>query len=97
MYKKLLGNFNIYPLSNEVHADIDNVLTEYVVMVTEPTHNDGGLLDHMYLQIQFLMGKQANSKLDSVHISDYDAVKTNILKEEELEDDRLYSTMVKLL
>lgn len=97
MYKKLLGNFNIYPLSNEVHADIDNVLTEYVVMVTEPTHNDGGLLDHMYLQIQFLMGKQANSKLNSVNISDYDAVKTNILKEEELEDDRLYSTMVKLL
>lgn len=80
-----------------MYADIDNVLTEYVVMVTEPTHNDGGLLDHMYLQIQFLMGKQANSKLDSVHISDYDAVKTNILKEEELEDDRLYSTMVKLL
>ena len=97
MYKKLLGNFNIYPLSNEVHADIDNVLTEYVVMVTEPTNNDGGSLDHMYLQIQFLMRKQANSKLNSVHISDYDAVKTNILKEEELEDDRLYSTMVKLL
>lgn len=97
MYKKLLGNFNIYPLCNEVHADIDNVLTEYVVMVTEPTHNDGGSLDHMYLQIQFLMRKQANSKLNSVHISDYDAVKTNILKEEELEDDRLYSTMVKLL
>lgn len=93
----MLGDFNIDPLCNEVYADIDNVLTEYVVMVTEPTHNDGGLLDHMYLQIQFLMGKQANSKLDSVHISDYDAVKTNILKEEELEDDRLYSTMVKLL
>ena len=80
-----------------MYADIDNVLTEYVVMATEPTHNDGGLLDHMYLQIQFLMGKQVNSKLNSVHISDYDAVKTNILKEEELEDDRLYSTMVKLL
>lgn len=93
----MFGDFNIDPLCNEVYADNDNVLTEYVVMVTEPTNNDGGSLDHMYLQIQFLMRKQANSKLNSVHISDYDAVKTNILKEEELEDDRLYSTMVKLL
>ena len=44
----LLGDFNIDALYNEAYANVEYVLTEFVLMVTEPTHLDGELLDHMY-------------------------------------------------
>ena len=83
----LFGDFNIDAISNEAYADIDKVLPEYVLMVIESTHLYGGLLDHMYLRKQFLMGKHANSKVNNIYFSDHDAVKTHIQKEK-LEDDK---------
>ena len=80
--------FNINALCNEEYVDAGNVLTEYVLMVTENTHLDRGLLDYLKFWKQFLTGKYANSKVNNIYFSDNDAVKTCIQKEEGLQDDK---------
>ena len=80
--------FNIDALCNEEYVDAGNVLTEYVLMVTENTHLDRGLLDYLKFWKQFLAGKYANSKVNNIYFSDNDAVKTCIQKEEALQDDK---------
>lgn len=64
-YKKniLFEHFNTNALCSEPYVGVENVVTDYVLMVTEPTRLDGGLLDLLYLWKQFLMGKHANSKV----------------------------------
>ena len=50
----LLGDFNNNTLSNEAYEGVSNVPAEYKLMVSEPAHMDGGLLDHLYSVKQFL-------------------------------------------
>lgn len=57
-------------------------------MVTEPIQPNGGLLDYLYLQKQFLIGNQANSKLNNIYLSEHDILKTHNQKEEKLEDNK---------
>ena len=85
----MLVDFNVDALCNEACAGVESVLTEHVLMFTEPTHLDGGgLLDHAYLRKQLLMRKYVNSKGNIMYFSDHNAVKTHIQKKEELEDDQ---------
>ena len=57
----LLGDFNINVLSNETYAGVSNVLREYKLIVREPKHSNGGLMDHLYLMKQFLVEKHLKS------------------------------------
>ena len=50
----LLKDFNNNTLSNQAYEGVSNVLAEYKLMLSEPTHMNGGLLDHLYLVKQFL-------------------------------------------
>ena len=84
----VLGDFIIGALCNAAYAAVDNMLREYVLMVTEPIQLNGGLLDYLYLQKQYLIGKQANSKLSNIYLSEYDILKTHNQKEEKLEDNK---------
>ena len=77
----LLGNFNINSIKNEASAGVSNFLTEYKLVVSEPTHMEGGLLDHLYLMKQFLVRKHVNSTIKNIYFSDQDAVKIHIQKE----------------
>ena len=45
----LLGDFNIDAFDGDAYTRLDEVLSSYRLMVKEPTHLDGGLLDHVYL------------------------------------------------
>ena len=67
----LLDDFNI----NALH---DTLLTNmtfqiFQMTVTEPTHIDGGLIDHVYLR-----NKQASSLMRNIFFSDHDAFKCKI-------------------
>ena len=42
--KIFLGDFNVDALCNEAYAEVDNVLADYVLMVTEHTHLHGGFI-----------------------------------------------------
>ena len=52
-------------------------------MVSEPTHMDGVLLDHLYSMKQFLLKKCKFHTVKNIYISDHDAVKIHIQKENE--------------
>ena len=71
-------DFNINALSNEAYTGVNNVPTGYKLMVSEPTYMDEGLLDHLYLMKQFLVGKQVNSTVKNKYFSDHDALKIRI-------------------
>ena len=45
----LLGDSNIVAFDGDAYTRLDEVLSSYRLMVKEPTHLDGGLLDHVYL------------------------------------------------
>ena len=55
----LLGDLNI----NAFHVTLLNnmILQRFQMTVTEPTHNGGGLIDHVYLGNSFMKNKQASS------------------------------------
>ena len=68
-------------LGNEAYADVSNVLTECKLMVSDPTQMDEGLLDHLCLMKQFLVGKYVNSAVKNTYFSDHDLVKLHIQRE----------------
>ena len=45
----LLGDFNIDAFDGDAYTRLDEVLSSYRLIAKEPTHLDGGLLDHVYL------------------------------------------------
>ena len=49
-----LGDFNINALDDETFQPLKNILNSYEMVVREPTHLDGGLLDNVYIRKMFL-------------------------------------------
>ena len=45
----LLGDFNIDAFDSDASAKLHDIVTYYRLVVKEPTHLDGALLDHVYL------------------------------------------------
>ena len=71
----LLGDFNI----NDIHYALLNMtLQRFQMIVTEPTHVCGGLIDHVYLGNSFMKNKQVSSLMRSIYFSDHDAFKCKI-------------------
>ena len=52
----LLGDSNIYAFDKPSYTRLKEVLCNYNLKVSEPTHLDGGLLDHVYLSKSFKYG-----------------------------------------
>ena len=50
----ILGDFNINALDDETFQPLKNILNSYEMVVREPTHLDGGLLDNVYIRKMFL-------------------------------------------
>ena len=72
----LLGDFNIeYFVANDV---LDEVLSNYTMVVSEPTHIDGSLLDHVYVRNGLIRDFDVASLVKCVFFSDHDAVKIKI-------------------
>ena len=74
----LLGDFNIDAFDSDACAKLHGILSNYRVVVKEPTHLDGALLDHVYLHKLF-PSKNVNVVVKNISFSDHDAVKVQIL------------------
>ena len=69
----IVGDFNIDALDPENHY-LSEVLSSYKMIVNEPTHLAGGLLDHVYLKNSFTEEKEIKCFVKDVYFSDHDAV-----------------------
>ena len=82
----LQGDFNIDVFDRDAYIRLDEVLSSCRLMVKEPIHLDGGLLDHVYLLKSFPR-INVNSIAKNIYFSDHDALKLQILAEENDEID----------
>ena len=70
----LLGDFNIDMLDELAYKRLKDTLSSYNLKVLEPTHLDGGLLGHVYLNKTFEHDKLVMSVFNNIYFSDHDAV-----------------------
>ena len=70
----VLGDFNINTL-NRANIDLQNIFSNYTLLVNEPTHISGSLIDHAYVYNESLQ-KFLPSKIEvlSIYFSDHDTV-----------------------
>ena len=68
-----MGDFNIDALDPE-NAYLSEVLSSYKMIVDEPTHLAGGLLDHVYLNNSFTDKKEVKCFVKDMYFSDHDGV-----------------------
>lgn len=70
----IMGDFNIIAVGQEFQTS--QILSDYVQIVTEPTHISRSLLDHIYIHKHILDSKDdVDFSVTTVHFSDHDAVK----------------------
>ena len=69
----LLGDFNVDAL-DKCNTNLRNILQDYKLMNSEPTHLSGSLLDHVYLKKRLLDNKSVEVVTTNVFFSDHDAV-----------------------
>ena len=74
----LLGDFNLDALCYDSCNPLQQRLENYKLLVSEPTHMDGGLLDHVYIARSFSTNKLLATVIKNVYFSDHDAVKLQI-------------------
>ena len=53
-----MGDFNVDALDHEANQRLWGTLESHDLIVSGPTHLDGGLLDHVYLLKSFMGGKK---------------------------------------
>ena len=75
----VLGDFNIDILNN-INVNLNNVLSNYTLLVNQPTYISGSLLDHVYVNNDSLQ-KFLLTKIEivSIYFSDHDAVKFTLI------------------
>ena len=74
----MLGDFKIDALYYDSYNPLQQKLENYKLLVSEPTHMDGGLLDHAYVARSFSTDKVSTTVIKNVYFSDHDAVKSQI-------------------
>ena len=74
----ILGDINIDVLDPS-NQEILNVLSNYKLLVTEPTHIAGGLLDHVYVKNTSFKNTPLECVIWSLYFSDHDAVLFELL------------------
>ena len=72
----LLGDFNVdYFAAKDI---LKEVLLDYTMVVHEPTHIDGSLLDHIYIRNDWLSDYEVASIVKCVFFSDHDVIKIKV-------------------
>ena len=74
----LLGDFNIDAFDSDAFAKLHNILSNYRLVVKEPTRLDRALLDHVYLHKLFPK-ENVHVVVKNIYVSDHDVVKLQIL------------------
>ena len=74
----LLGDFNNNYFEKE--DVLNEVLSDFKMIVTTPTYVDGSLLDHIYVIKQFLVEYDVTSIVKCIFFSDHDVVKIKIIR-----------------
>ena len=69
----LFGDFNINALCTDTYSTLRHMLTNYKLLVSQPTHLDGALLDHVYIADSFSAHK-TTVVIKTIYFSDHDAV-----------------------
>ena len=67
------GNFNINTLRTELYSNLRHMITNYKLLVSQPTHLDGVLLDHAYIVDSF-SGHKTTAGNKNIYFSDHYAV-----------------------
>ena len=73
----IMGDFNINALNSE-ERHIRRILSSYDMVVTEPTHISGSLLDHVYISKSLSAHLQCSSNISTMYFSDHEAVKVSL-------------------
>jgi len=53
-------------------------IRSFRLVVDKPTHLSGGLIDHIYINEDFINGKQFHVNVKNVFFSDHDAIRLNV-------------------
>jgi len=75
----ILGDFNIDAFT-PMYENLRNLLRirSFRLVVDKPTHLSGGLIDHIYINEDFINGKQFHVNVKNVFFSDHDAIRLNV-------------------
>ena len=74
----VLGDFNIDAPDLQQSIFVNNLLTVYDMVVDEPTHLGGGLIDQVYVHKSLLSHFKLTSSFCNIFFSDHDAVKIKL-------------------
>ena len=74
----ILGDFNIDGLDALKWPKLGNILCNFEMIVSEPTHLDGAALDHVYLLKSFFNNKKVHCSIKNIYFSDHDTVRFKI-------------------
>ena len=72
----ILGDFNVNAFSENNY--IDKFLSDYELVVNEPTHISGSLIDHVYVWKEILDVVDVSVLVKNVYFSDHDAIKIRL-------------------
>ena len=72
--QKILGNFNADAFDSDNYASLSNFLERYSMVVRDPTHLSGSLIDHVYLSNATLDNFRVTATIKNIYFSDQDAV-----------------------
>ena len=74
----LLQDFNLDAFHSDAWAKLHDILSNYKLVVKEPTRSDESLFDHVCLHKLFPL-KNVHTVLKNIYFSDHDAVLLQIL------------------
>ena len=74
----IMGDFNINFLDTTAFAPLIDTLHLYEQIVTEPTHLDGGLIDHVHIRKNLLINIDISTMVCNVYFTDHDSVKFSL-------------------
>ena len=75
IFDLVLGDFNI-DILNGTNINLQNVLSNYTLLVNKGTHISGSLLDHVYFKNEILQKFSVDkTETVSIYFSDHDVVK----------------------
>ena len=76
----IMGDFNLNALDPEISTVMTRILRDYELVVKDPTHLGGSLLDHVYINKRLFDSNLVKCFVKSVFFSDHDAVKVVITR-----------------
>ncbi|XP_066928370.1 uncharacterized protein [Clytia hemisphaerica] len=76
----IVGDFNIDAL-DPTNQDLNEILSSFKMIVNEPTHLAGGLLDHVYIKTSFISQREVNCFIKDIYFSDHDGVCFTIMSD----------------